>query len=229
MADAPIRSAALAVPHAFLTAQQSAREDYAALGATRPPVFVKQVHSAQALVVDGPFAQPLPEADALVTAVPGLPLAIVTADCAPVLLADTRAGVVGAAHAGWRGAHGGVLEATVEAMEQLGARRESIHAAIGPCIAQPSYEVDEAFRDRFAAADARYFAPGAPGHFQFDLPGYVAARLAAAGVAEVDALGIDTYTQRARFHSFRRATHERTPTQGRQFSLIAMPVRAVSA
>ena len=125
---------------------------------------------------------------------PGLLLGILTADCAPVLLADREAGVVGAAHAGWRGAHGGVIEATVAAMEALGARRERHRRRDRPGIAQASYEVDDGFRDRFTPRPTtRFFAPGAPGHWQFDLDGYVAARLDARGVGRVDGLGLDTY------------------------------------
>jgi YfiH family protein len=159
----------------------------------------------------------------MVTDRPGLLVGVVTADCAPVLFADREAGVVGAAHAGWRGAHGGVLESTVAAMERLGARRERIAAAVGPAIAQPSYEVDVRFRDTFTPGDARFIAPGREGHWQFDLEGYVVARLHAAGVASVDPLGLDTYADEARFFSFRRATHRGEPTYGRQFSLIGLP------
>lgn len=190
-------------------------------------VTVYQVHSPDCVTVTEPWDDDLrPHADALVSARPGLVLGIVTADCAPVLLADPMAGVVGAAHAGWKGALGGVVEATVAAMERLGASRSRIVAAIGPCIAQPSYEVDEAFRERFIANDpevAGCFAPGAPGHCQFDLPGYVARRLHRAGVSEVEPLGLDTYANPAQFYSFRRATHRSEPTYGRQISLIAVP------
>jgi YfiH family protein len=140
-----------------------------------------------------------------------------------VLLADRVTGVIGAAHAGWRGAHGGVLENTVAAMERLGAERGRIAAAIGPAIAQPSYEVDARFRTSFTADDERFFAPGAEGHWQFDLEGYAAARLRAIGVGTVDPLGLDTYADEARFFSFRRATHRDEPTYGRQFSLIGLP------
>ena len=222
----PIRSAALGVPHAFLDGPQSAAKRYDLLAHSTGPVLVKQVHSPIALRVDAEFAGDRPEADALVTATPGLALAIVTADCAPVLLADEQAGVVGAAHAGWRGAFGGVLEAVVEEMTLLGARRENIAAAIGPTIARPSYEVDEAFRDRFLEADPayeRFFRDGEPGHFQFDLPAFVADRLAAAGVGRVDDLALDTYADPARFFSYRRATHRGESTDGRQVSLIALP------
>ena len=153
---------------------------------------VHQVHSAEAVIAERPWPQDeRPHADAMVTDRPGLLLGILTADCAPVLFADAEAGVIGAAHAGWRGALAGVTDATIAAMEQLGARRERIHAAVGPCIAQPSYEVDEAFRARFLDADpdnARFFAEGRAGKPHFDLAAYVVHRLIAAGIGEVEAL-----------------------------------------
>jgi YfiH family protein len=187
-------------------------------------VTVYQVHSADAVQATAPWPQDSrPRADAMATDRPGLLLGIVTADCAPVLFADREAGVIGAAHAGWRGAHGGVLEATLIEMEGLGARRERIAAAIGPAIAQPSYEVDEGFRGQFSEEDAHFFAPGRPGRWQFDLEGYAAARLERAGVGWVDRLGLDTYADEGRFFSFRRATHRGEPTYGRQFSLIGLP------
>lgn len=187
---------------------------------------VYQVHSALCVAATGPWPDALrPHADALVTDRPGLLLGVVTADCAPVLFADVAAGVVGAAHAGWKGALGGVTDATLTAMEALGARRGQIAAAIGPCIAQPSYEVDAGFAARFAADDPgseRFFATGAPDHFQFDLSGYVAARLEAAGVGQVEQLGLDTYPDAERFFSFRRATHRGEANYGRQISLIGL-------
>ena len=189
-------------------------------------VSVRQVHSADVAVVDGawsPDGVPSPEADALVTDRPGLLRTIATADCAPVLLADRAAGVIGAAHAGWRGAKDGVVEACVAAMEGLGARAERIAAAIGPCIAQASYEVDDAMRACFAAEDRGFFDPGSPGHWQFDLEGYVAERLARSGVARIDRLGCDTYGDPVRFFSFRRATHRGEPHGGRQVSVIGLP------
>jgi YfiH family protein len=186
---------------------------------------VYQVHSADAVTVVRPWPDAgRPRADALATDRPGVLLGVVTADCAPILLADTEAGVVGAAHAGWRGAHGGVLEAVVGEMVGLGAARERIAAAIGPAIAQASYEVDDAFRARFTAADEPLFAPGRPGHWQFDLAGYAAARLERAGIAAVDRLGLDTYPDDERFFSYRRATHRGEPAYGRQISLIGLPV-----
>ncbi|MBN8808604.1 MAG: peptidoglycan editing factor PgeF [Sphingomonas sp.] len=187
-----------------------------------------QIHSADCVTVVEPWNDAMrPHADAVVTATPGLALGIVTADCVPVLFADREAGVVGAAHAGWKGAIGGVTDATLLAMESLGARRERIAAAIGPCIRQPSYEVDAAFRQRFVAADsanARFFASGRADHVQFDLPGYVAARLAADGVGAVETLDLDTYPLEDRFYSFRRATHRGEPGYGRQISIIGLEI-----
>ena len=189
-------------------------------------VTLYQVHSADVVTTVAPFSDPeRPRADALVTDRPGLLLGILTADCAPVLLADRAAGVVGAAHAGWKGALAGVTDQVIAAMEALGARRERIAAAIGPCIAQASYEVDRGFRDRFVAADSanrRFFADGAPEHYQFDLEGYVAARLRAAGLGVVEPLGLDTYGAPDRFFSYRRATHRQEPDYGRQISLIGL-------
>ena len=163
-----------------------------------------------------------PIADALVTNTPDLVLGIVTADCAPVLFADKAAHVIGAAHAGWRGAHGGVLENTVAAMESLGARRDSISAGIGPTIAQGSYEVDRAFRQQFTEDDARFFAPGKAQHWQFDLPGYICARLAECGLEHVEDLSLDTYALENTYYSYRRATHCNAPNYGRQISMIAL-------
>ena len=189
-------------------------------------VTLHQVHSADAVVAIASWPDDArPHADALVTDRPGLLLGILTADCVPVLLADADAGVVGAAHAGWKGALGGVLAATVAAMEGLGASRGRIAAAVGPCIARASYEVDDAFRARFAAADGeneRFFMAGRVGRWQFDLEGYAVARLAAAGVRRIDALGLDTYADEARFFSYRRATHRGEPDYGREISLIGV-------
>ena len=189
-------------------------------------VTVFQVHSADAVTVADPWDDTArPHADALVTNRAGLALGILTADCAPVLLADREAGVIGAAHAGWKGAIGGVTDATLTAMEKLGARRERIAAAIGPCIARASYEVDDGFARRFDEADPaneRFFAPGKPGHHQFDLEAYVAHRLAAAGVTRIAALGLDTYADEDRFFSFRRATHRGESAYGRQISIIGL-------
>ena len=160
----------------------------------------------------------------MVTATPGLALGILTADCAPVLLADAQARVIGAAHAGWKGALGGVVDATVAAMEKIGASRSRIAAAVGPCIARRSYEVDQAFFERFVGEDGqneRFFAGGREGHHQFDLEAFVVSRLADSGLGRVEALGEDTYSQPDRFYSFRRATHRGEPSYGRQISLIS--------
>ena len=190
-------------------------------------VTVHQVHSADALVATAPWPDDgRPHADAIVTDRPGLVLGVLTADCTPVLFADETAGVIGAAHAGWKGAFSGVVESTLTAMESLGADRSRIAAAIGPVIARKSYEVDEGFLRRFAEADPeneRFFTPGRDGHHQFDLEAYVLARLAAAGLRRVEALGLDTYSNPDRFFSYRRATHRGEPTYGRQISLIALP------
>lgn len=186
-----------------------------------------QIHSPEAVAVTAPFPDDArPHADALVTDRPGLLLGILTADCAPVLFADEGAGVVGAAHAGWKGAITGVTDATIDAMEALGADRSRIVAAVGPCIARPSYEVDEGFFRRFAEADPeneRFFSAGARAdRHQFDLEAYVASRLAAAGIGRIELMGLDTYVDERRFYSFRRATHRREPDYGRQISLIGL-------
>ena len=185
-----------------------------------------QVHGiAVATVGDEWDEDARPPADALVTDRPGVLLGILTADCAPVLFADRHAGVVGAAHAGWKGALGGVTDATLGAMEALGADRARIVAAVGPCIARASYEVDDGFLARFAAADPandRFLAPARAGHHRFDLEAYVTHRLAAAGVGRVEALGLDTYADPARFYSYRRATHRGEPDYGRQIALIGL-------
>lgn len=189
-------------------------------------VTLYQVHSPDCVILSTPWSDAeRPHADALVTDQPGFALGILTADCAPVLLADREAGVVGAAHAGWKGAIGGVTDSTVAAMEKLGARRDRIAAAIGPCIARASYEVDEAFQRRFESADPaneRFFAAGREGHAQFDLEAYVAHRLAAAGVRTVETMGLDTYADAERFYSFRRATHRGEPDYGRLISIIGI-------
>ena len=187
---------------------------------------VYQVHSAlcERVIAPRPLAE-RPHADAMVTDRPGVLLGILTADCAPVLLADRQAGVVGAAHAGWKGAIGGVTDAAIAAMEALGANRSGIAAAIGPCIAQVSYEVDKGFLVRFCQddpANERFFKPGRPGHQQFDLAGYVAARLAGAGIGTVAITGHDTLAEEERFFSYRRATLAGEDGYGRQISLIGV-------
>ena len=188
---------------------------------------VHQVHSAEVVFAKTAWPQAeRPRADAMVTDTPNLLLGILTADCAPVLFADHQAAVVGAAHAGWRGALAGVTDSTIQAMEKLGARREHIRAAVGPCIAQQSYEVDEAFRTRFVQEEGdndRFFVLGPAGKPHFDLEGYVVHRLIAAGIDEVEALNLDTYADEGRFFSFRRATHRGEADYGRQLSAIAIP------
>lgn len=189
-------------------------------------VTLHQVHSPDVMTVTAPI--PLdarPQGDALVTDRPGLLLGVLTADCVPVLLADRQAGVVGAAHAGWKGALGGVTDATIAAMEALGADRARIAAAIGPCIGRASYEVSEAFADPFLSEDAdnaRFFGAGRPGHLMFDIAGYVAARLANAGIGRVDMLDEDTCSQPGRFFSYRRSCLRGEPGYGRQISLIGV-------
>lgn len=189
---------------------------------------VYQLHSPDAVTVTATDNQgDPPKGDAMVTDRPDILLGIVTADCVPVLFADQEAGVIGAAHAGWKGAITGVTDNTIAAMEALGAHRSRIACAIGPCIAQKSYEVDEGFFRRFAEEDAaneRFFADGKPGHYQFDIEGYVAARLAAADIGKVECLGEDTYSQPNRFFSYRRSCHLGEPGYGRQISLIGLPV-----
>ena len=188
---------------------------------------VTQVHGHDVVAVTEPWAAGAgPRADAMVTDRFGLALGIITADCAPVLFADRRAGVVGAAHAGWRGAVSGVIEATIGAMIALGARAEAIAAAVGPCIAQDSYEVGPDLREavlRRAAGDAVFFGPGRrEAHWQFDLPGYCAARLRAAGIGSVVSLGVDTLMDEQRFFSHRRRTLAGGGPIGHQISVIAL-------
>lgn len=219
-----VRSGLLAaVPHGFST--KAGIDGFAGLP-NRPLIRVRQVHSTDVITVSDSLAWPgnnLPEADALVTNMPGCLLAVVTADCAPVLLADMKVGVVGAAHAGWRGAVGGVLENTIVAMEALGANRANIAAVIGPCIAQANYEVDSAFKTQFCDADASFFVEGRRDHWHFDLPAYSTHRLKQADIGYIDDARLDTYADDDRFYSYRRATHRKEPTEGRQISVIGLP------
>ncbi|MGY6550885.1 MAG: peptidoglycan editing factor PgeF [Erythrobacter sp.] len=187
-----------------------------------------QVHSPDVITVTAPWddaPEGRPVADSVVTACPRIVLGIVTADCAPVLFADPQAGVVGAAHAGWRGAHGGVLEATIAAMEGLGAQASRIKAAIGPTIAQASYEVDASFRENFTPEDEGHFAPAefreGRARWHFDLPGYIIKKLEKSGLVEIHDLGRDTFAEDVRYHSYRRAQVRCEPDYGRQISLIA--------
>ncbi len=206
---------------------QNRRLAVEAVAPGRQLVTVFQVHSADVVRATTPWPDDArPHADAIVSDRPGLALGILTADCAPVLFADTAAGVIGAAHAGWKGAFTGVVESTVAAMEGLGAQRDRITAAVGPCIARKSYEVDDIFHRRFIEADPdndRFFTPGREGHHQFDLEGYVLSRLAEAGIPRAEALELDTYSDPDRFFSYRRSVHKGEPTYGRQISLIALP------
>jgi YfiH family protein len=186
-------------------------------------VGVHQVHSPTALFVDAPWPGDRPHADALVTRTPGLVVSVLTADCAPVLLADRNAGVVAAAHAGWKGAVAGILENTVALMREHGAAH--ISAAIGPCIHQASYEVGAEFETRFretSAGFARFFAPGRNGKFQFDLPAFCASRLEAAGVERVEVLPLDTYALASALFSHRRSVHESAGDYGRNCSAIVL-------
>ncbi len=185
-------------------------------------VTVHQVHSAD-VVVGGDWPDDArPHADAIVTDRPGLLLGILTADCAPILLANSQAGVIGAAHAGWRGAVAGVAASTVAAMETLGARRDRIVAAVGPCIARGNYEVDHAFAERLGPDADRFFTDGPSGKPHFDLESFVVASLAEAGIGRIEASGLDTYAEPDRFYSYRRATHRGEPDYGRQLSLIGL-------
>lgn len=251
--EAPELSSHSGVRHAFFTRQGGVSEGlYAALNggigsADRPErvaenrarmcrqlglpddrlVSLYQVHSAEIVTVEAPFPQAeRPKADGMVTRVPGLALGIATADCGPILFADPENGVVGAAHAGWKGALGGVVEATVAGMERLGARRGAIVAVLGPTIAQAAYEVGPDFIARFRAevpGGERFLGPGTRGgHAQFDLPGFILARLAEAGIDQASALGLCTYADAERFYSFRRTTHRAEPDYGRLISAIAL-------
>ena len=190
-------------------------------------VTVYQVHSPDVVTVTEPwFAQDAPKADAMVTNEPGTALGVLTADCAPVLFADREAGVVGAAHAGWRGALAGICEATIEAMEALGANRQQIAAAIGPTISFRNYEVGPEFHDAFMEEDksfARFFSPSErDGHFMFDLPGFLQHRMTVAGIGSVEWCGKCTYADEEEFFSFRRTTHREEPDYGRQISAITL-------
>lgn len=186
-----------------------------------------QIHSPNVVVAKEPWTRDgRPRADAVVTHLPRLAIGVSTADCGPLLFADGEAGVIGAAHAGWRGALSGVVEATVAAMEQLGAKRGRITAALGPTIRQSNYEVGPEFMEQFVAADPankRYFAPSQrEGHAMFDLSGYIARRVECAGVAQFEDLGLCTYEEPGRFYSYRRSTHRGEPDYGRHINAIAL-------
>jgi polyphenol oxidase len=186
-----------------------------------------QIHSPDVVVAETPWSPDArPRADAIVTRTPGLAIGVSTADCGPILLADPIARVIGAAHAGWRGALGGVAEAAIAAMEKLGADRGRIRAALGPMIRQNNYEVGPDLIARFAAEDgdsARFFKPAAhEGHAQFDLAGYIAARLSSGGIEQIEDLGLCTYADAARFFSFRRTTHRGEADYGRHVNAIVL-------
>ena len=185
---------------------------------------VHQVHSANAVIVDGPVRE-APRADALVTSTPGLAVSVLTADCQPVLFADHKAGVVGAAHAGWRGVLDGILEATIDAMCSLGATRSDIRAVIGPSISQAAYEVGPEFFDTFMAEDpdhARFFANGEGDRMHFDLPGFGLHRLRSAGIANAEWTRHCTYSDPERFYSYRHTTHTKEADYGRLIAAIRL-------
>ncbi|MGH6708110.1 MAG: peptidoglycan editing factor PgeF [Bradyrhizobium sp.] len=186
---------------------------------------VHQVHSPDAVVATGPWPGDKPRADALVTRIEGLAIGVTAADCGPILFVDPTARVIGAAHAGWKGALTGIIESTVDAMEKLGADRSGVVAAIGPLIRQHSYEVGGEFVERFLDADAgnaAYFIPAdRAGHSMFDLAGYIRMRLDNAGVLMIDDIGVDTYSDE-RFYSYRRSVHRKEPDYGRHVHAIAL-------
>ncbi len=192
-------------------------------------VTAKQVHGTSVAEVTRPFDGMLPEYDALVTRVPGLALGVLTADCAPILLSDFSAGVIGVAHAGWRGAFDGVIDATIAAMAKLGAQPEHIVAAVGPTIMQPSYEVSAYFHGQFVTSDPAstpFFTAGTrDGHYQFNLPDYVGARLLRCGVRRIDILERDTLAEPKLFFSHRRSTLAGETEVGRQMSAIVLTPR----
>jgi purine-nucleoside/S-methyl-5'-thioadenosine phosphorylase / adenosine deaminase len=206
-----------------------------ALGVEPPRLLtLYQIHSPHVVVAEAPWMpQARPRADGIVTRIPALAIGVATADCGPVLLADPQARVVGAAHAGWRGALAGIVEATVAAMERLGAAPSRIRAALGPMIRQRNYEVGRDVIQRFAVEDPAsevFFIPASrDGHALFDLGGYVALRLRRAGVAQIEDLGVCTYADPARFFSYRRATHLAEPDYGRHVNAIALAAEEPSS
>jgi YfiH family protein len=213
------RPESVAENRARMAAALSVKPDYL--------ITAYQIHSPDVVVADKPWdPASRPRADAIVTRAEGLAIGISTADCGPVLLADSEARVIGAAHAGWRGAIGGVLEAAIAAMEKLGANRACMIAALGPTIRQPNYEVGPDLVERFVKADRsneRFFAPGIrAGHAQFDLPGYIVDRLTRAGVGQIEDLRQCTYADPAQFYSYRRSTHRSEPDYGRHINAIAL-------
>lgn len=250
--EAPLLAACPSIRHAFFTREGGVSEGiYASLngglGSSDDPakvrenrrrmaerlgvapdalISVHQVHSPDAVIVEGPWTGERPRADGMACAVPGLALGVSTADCGPVLFADPQAGVIGAAHAGWRGAFTGVLESTIAAMERLGAARHRILAVLGPTISRSAYEVGPEFVDRLVSADPasrRFFhASARADHAMFDLPAFIGARLEAAGIAEFVDLALCTYADEQRFFSYRRTTHRNEPDYGRLISAISL-------
>ncbi|MEM6663710.1 MAG: peptidoglycan editing factor PgeF [Pseudomonadota bacterium] len=221
--------------YAGLNTGQGSNDDPAAVDENRASVAahlgaahlvsLHQIHSDRVEIINGPWTGDRPQADAMVTAATGIAIGVLTADCTPVLFADSVAGVVGAAHAGWKGALGGVLEATLDTMESLGARTERIVAAIGPVISQSAYEVGPEFVDRFVESDVgngRFFAGGEGDRAMFDLPGYCLSRLRTAGVQEAAWTGHCTYSDEARFFSYRRACHRGEQDYGRLIAAIKL-------
>ncbi len=206
---------------------ENRRRVVAALGRPDTPLLTcSQVHGAEVVMVNTPWEMDqAPQADGMVTNQKGVVLGILTADCVPVLLADAQAGVIGAAHAGWKGAHRGIIGATVAAMRALGATAENIIAAIGPAIAQNSYEVGDDLRDVLlleSLGNASYFTPNQTGRWQFDLKSYVVAKLADAEVSRINLLALDTFCDKDAFFSYRRTTKAGEPDYGRQVSVIAL-------
>lgn len=198
-----------------------------ALGVRRGCLLVPYlVHSPDCMIVDAPFGDNRPRCDALVTATRGLALGVTGADCGILLFSDPGAGVIGAAHAGWKGAFTGVLESTLQKMEEAGASRPAIRVVLGPTISRDSYEVGPEFRDRFLAQharNARFFSVSEkPKHFMFDLPAYIGAKLIAEGVGEFRNLALDTYGDEAQFYSYRRSVHRGEPDYGRLVAAIAL-------
>ena len=189
-------------------------------------VTVKQVHGAKVITIDAPFKNEPPEADGIVTSARGVAIGVLTADCAPVLFADKKAKIIGAAHAGWKGAVGGVMEATIAAMEVLGAKRENIHAAIGPCIGPLSYEVGPDFKkpflDQDAGNEAFFKAASKDGHFIFNLPGYAVHRLKKTGIAAVYDTQQDTLPNEGIYYSYRGSCQHKKTDYGRQISAIVL-------
>lgn len=206
---------------------ENRRRVAAALGVPETPLLsCRQIHGAEVVTVCQPWEMgEAPQADGLVTDMPGIILGVLTADCVPVLFADPEARVIGAAHAGWKGAHRGILEATLEAMLTLGAKRERLIAALGPAIAQSSYEVGKDLRDTLldeTEENARFFLPNAAGRWLFDLKSYAAAKLARDGVKHINVLANDTYSEKEAFFSYRRATKAGESDYGRQVSAIVL-------